>query len=76
MMQQATYWYEPSENKNQATTGRRAATLVHDAAPQQVKEKSIRGLSEEGIAKLMLVVTASSWVGWLLSALWPVSGTF
>jgi len=76
MMQHTTYWYESNENPNRATARRRAATLVNDVAPQQVQEKRILGLSEEAIAKAILVVTASSWVGWLLSALWPVSGTF
>jgi hypothetical protein len=76
MMQHATYWYEPSEKQSQATTGRQAANLAYDIAPQQAKEKRILGLSEEEIAKIILVITASSWVGWLLSALWPVSATF
>jgi len=76
MMQHTTYWYEPSENQNQATTEKRAANCAYDIAPQQVKEKRILGLSQEAIAKLILVITGSIWVGWLLSALWPVSGTF
>jgi hypothetical protein len=76
MMQHATYWDEASEEQNRAPARKRAATLVNDATPPQVKEKRILGLSEEAIAKLILVITGSTWIGWLLSALWPVSGTF
>jgi hypothetical protein len=76
MMQHPTYWYEPSENQNQTTIEKRTANLAHDVASEQMQEKRILGLSEEEIANILLVITASSWVGWLLAALWPVSGTF
>jgi len=76
MAQSVAYAYESRPRQQQATSGRSTFKSYHQAIPQQVKEEKVLRLSGDEIAKVILVVIASSWVGWLLSALSPALGTF
>lgn len=66
MTQYVAYTQESSERQPHPTIGQCLFTLAPDQRPEHLTARRRRGLSGEQIANFILVLTTSSWIGWLL----------